>query len=80
MDGDLGPGIAMANDHEQIFKQLLHIYLDDFLRLAVPETFDRVDLSSPEFLDKELFAEGPRGRRRELYLLVRVRTSTDGPS
>jgi predicted transposase YdaD len=69
----------MANQHDKIFKQLLHAYLGDFLRLAVPETLDRLDLSSPEFLDKELFAEGPRGRRRELDLLVRVRTVNGRP-
>jgi hypothetical protein len=79
MDGDLGPGIAMANQHDKIFKQLLHAFLDDFLRLVVPETFDRLDLSSPEFLDKELFAGGPHGRRRELDLLVRIRTVNGRP-
>src|SRR3954470_1066094 len=79
MDGDLGPGIAMANPHDKIFKQLLHAFLDDFLRLVVPETYDRLDLSSPEFLDKELFAGGPPGHRRELDLLVRVRTASGGP-
>jgi hypothetical protein len=62
----------MANQHDKIFKQLLHAFLDDFLRLVVPETYDRLDLSSPEFLDKELFEGGPRGRRRELDLLARV--------
>jgi hypothetical protein len=79
MDGDLGPGIAMANDHDKIFKQLLHTFLDDFLHLVVPETLDRLDLSSPEFLDKELFAGGSRGRRRELDLLVRVHTVSGRP-
>jgi len=69
----------MANQHDKIFKLLLHAYLDDFLRLVVPETLDRLDLSSPEFLDKELFAGGPRGRRRELDLLVRVRTVNGRP-
>ncbi len=69
----------MANQHDKIFKQLLHAYLDDFLRLVVPETLDRLDLSSPEFLDKELFAGGPHGRRRELDLLVRVRTVNGQP-
>jgi len=69
----------MANQHDKIFKQLLHAFLDDFLRLVVPETFDRLDLSSPEFLDKELFEGGPRGRRRELDLLVRVRTASGRP-
>src|SRR5258706_8855998 len=79
LDGDLGPGIAMANPHDKIFKQLLHAYLDEFLRLVVPETFDRLDLSSPEFLDKELFAGDPRGRRRELDLLVRIRIVNGRP-
>ncbi len=64
----------MANQHDKIFKQLLHAFLADFLRLVIPDTLDRLDLSSPEFLDKELFSGGPRGRRRELDLLVRVRT------
>jgi hypothetical protein len=79
MDGDLGLGSPMAAQHDKIFKQLLHAFLDDFLRLVVPETLDRLDLSSPEFLDKELFAGGPRGRRRELDLLVRVRTVQGRP-
>ena len=69
----------MANQHDKIFKQLLHAFLDDFLRLVVPETYDRLDLSSPEFLDKELFERGPRGRRRELDLLVRVHTASGRP-
>jgi predicted transposase YdaD len=69
----------MATQHDKIFKQLLHAFLDDFLHLVVPETLDRLDLSSPEFLDKELFAGGPRGRRRELDLLVRVRTLKGRP-
>jgi hypothetical protein len=69
----------MANQHDKIFKQLLHAFLDDFLRLVIPETIDRLDLSSPEFLDKELFAGGPHGRRRELDLLVRVHTVQGRP-
>jgi len=69
----------MANQHDKIFQQLLHAFLDDFLRLVVPETYDRLDLSSPEFLDKELFEGGPRGKRRELDLLVRVRTVNGRP-
>jgi hypothetical protein len=72
-------GSPMANQHDKIFKQLLHAFLADFLRLTVPETLDRLDLSSPEFLDKELFAGGPRGRRRELDLLVRVQTVNGRP-
>jgi hypothetical protein len=69
----------MANQHDKIFKQLLHAFLEDFLRLAVPETLDRLDLSAPEFLDKELFAGGPHGQRQEPDLLVRVRTVNGAP-
>jgi hypothetical protein len=69
----------MATQHDKIFKQLLHAFLDDFLRLVVPETLDRLDLSSPEFLDKELFAGGPHGQRQEPDLLVRIRTVNGGP-
>jgi len=79
MDGDLGPGVAMATQHDKIFKQLLRVFLEDFLRLVVPQTRELLDLSSLEFLDKELFAGGPHGRRRELDLLVRVRTTGSRP-
>ena len=74
MDGDLGSGIAMAQ-HDRIFKQLLRVFLEDFLRLVAPQALERLDLSSPEFLDKELFGGGPHGRRREADLLVRVHTA-----
>jgi hypothetical protein len=77
MDGDLGSGIAMAQ-HDRIFKQLLRVFFEDFLRLVAPQEMERLDLSSPEFLDKELFG-GPQGRRRELDLLVRVHTFNGNP-
>ncbi len=69
----------MANQHDKIFKQLLRVLLEDFLRLVAPQALERLDLSSPELLDKELFAEGPHGRRRELDLLVRVQTTAGSP-
>jgi putative YhgA-like transposase len=69
----------MATQHDKIFKQLLRAFLEDFLRLVAPKALERMDLSSPELLDKELFAGGPQGRRRELDLLVRVRTVNGRP-
>jgi predicted transposase YdaD len=74
MDGGLDSGTAMATQHDKIFKQLLRAFLADFLRLVLPQASDRLDLSSPDFLDKELFAGGPHGRRREPDLLIRVCT------
>jgi predicted transposase YdaD len=79
MNGDLGPGSPMATQHDKIFKQLLRAFLEDFLRLVAPQALERMDLTSPEPLDKELFAGGPHGRRRELDLLVRVRTINGRP-
>jgi predicted transposase YdaD len=73
------PGSLMATQHDKIFKQLLRVFLEDFLRLVIPQTRERLDLSSPELLDKELFAGGPHGRRRELDLLVRVCTIEGHP-
>ena len=70
----------MANQHDKIFKQLLHAFLDDFLRLVVPETFDRLDLSSPEFLDKELFERGPRADDENSTCSSGSTPSADGPS
>ncbi len=69
----------MATQHDKIFKQLLRVFLEDFLRLVAPQALERLDLSSPELLDKELFAGGPHGRRRELDLLVCVRTTGGSP-
>src|SRR5262252_8927719 len=79
MDGDLDFGTLMATQHDKIFKQLLRVFLQDFLGLVLPQTLERLNLSSPELLDKELFAGGPHGRRRELDLLVRVRTLDQRP-
>src|ERR1700704_1098837 len=79
MDGDLGPRSPMATQHDKIFKLLLRAFLEDFLRLVAPQALERMDLSSPELLDKELFAGGPHGRRRELDLLVRVLTTGNRP-
>ncbi|HEX3554993.1 MAG TPA: Rpn family recombination-promoting nuclease/putative transposase [Thermoanaerobaculia bacterium] len=69
----------MANPHDKIFKQLLRVFFEDFLRLVAPQALERLDLSSPELLDKELFAEGPHGCRRELDLLIRLRTTSGSP-
>src|SRR3954453_4965759 len=69
----------MATQHDKIFKQLLRVFLEDFLRLVAPRALERLDLSAPELLDKELFAGGPHGRRRELDLLVRVSTLDGRP-
>jgi predicted transposase YdaD len=69
----------MATQHDKIFKQLLRVFLEDFLRLVAPQALERMDLSSPELLDKELFVGGPHGKRREPDLLARVGTINGRP-
>ncbi len=69
----------MATQHDKIFKQLLRVFREDFLRLVAPRALERLDLTSPELLDKEFFAGGPHGRRRELDLLARVSTRDGRP-
>jgi hypothetical protein len=58
--------------HDQVFKDLLGTFLLDLLTLVAPEPAGRLDLSRWKFLDKEVFTDWPRGRRRELDLLAEV--------
>lgn len=58
--------------HDPIFKSLLRTFFAGFLRLVVPEMAERLDLSAPVFLDKELTAFDPPARSRLVDLLVRV--------
>jgi len=58
--------------HDQVFKDLIGTFLPDFLTLVAPEPARRLDLSRWKFLDKEVFTDWPRGKRRELDLLAEV--------
>jgi len=64
--------------HDQVFKNLLGTFLPDFLALVAPEPAGRLDLSRWELLDKEIFTDWPKGKRRELDLLAAV-TLTGNP-
>jgi len=58
--------------HDQVFKDLIGTFLPDLLILVAPEPAGRLDLSHWKFLDKEVFTDWPKGRRRELDLLAEV--------
>lgn len=58
--------------HDQLFKELIGAFLPDFLDLVAPGPALRLDLSRWKLLDKEAFTDWPKGRRRELDLLVEV--------
>jgi len=58
--------------HDPLFKSLLRTFFAGFLRLIAPEMAERLDLSAPVFLDKELTAFDPPARSRLVDLLVRI--------
>jgi hypothetical protein len=58
--------------HDPLFKSLLRTFFGDFLRLVAPKMAERLDLSAPVFLDKELTAFDPPARSRLVDLLARV--------
>ena len=60
------------DDHDQRFKALLHEFLADFLRLAVPEWADRFDTSAAEWLEQEVFPDPPSGDRRAADVVAKV--------
>jgi len=58
--------------HDQVFKDLIGRFLPDFLTLVAPEPAGRLDLSDWKLLDKEVFTDWPKGRRRDLDFLAGV--------
>jgi hypothetical protein len=70
--GILSPARRGRSLHDQVFKGLIGTFLPDFVTLVAPEPAARLDLSDWELLDKEIFTDWPKGRRRELDLLAEV--------
>ena len=68
--------ILMAMDHDQRFKTLIREFFDDFLLLFFADWAARLDLSSVEWLDKELYHDPPEGSRHVLDLVARVPIAT----
>jgi hypothetical protein len=58
--------------HDQLFKELIGTFLPDFVRLAAPEPASQLDFSTSKLMDKEVFTDWPKGRRREVDLLAQV--------
>jgi hypothetical protein len=64
--------------HDPLFKSLLRTFFAGFLRLVVPKTAERLDLSAPVFLDKEFSTAGPPAQARVVDLLVQVPLKKNG--
>jgi hypothetical protein len=66
--------------HDQLFKELLRAFFQEFLELFFPEVAARLDFARVTFLDKEVFADVPEGSRRGLDLVRRFTRWTAYPS
>ena len=60
--------------HDQRFKEFLHVFLRDFLKLFYPHVEKRLDFHNIEFLDKEVFTDLHDGSRREADVVAKLRT------
>ncbi len=67
----------MATKHDQLMKELLACFPDQFLRLAAVEIADRVDLDTVVLEPEEHYPGAPTGRERRPDLVSRARTFVD---
>lgn len=59
--------------HDRLFKQLLGVFLFEFLELFLPDLANKIQAESIVLLDKELFPKGDQERRADLVAEVRTR-------
>lgn len=60
--------------HDRIFKEFLHRFLPEFLRLFFPQEAERLDFATLAFLDKELIINLPHQELRITDLMAQVKT------
>jgi len=65
--------------HDQRFKEFLHAFLRDFLKLFYPRVERRLDFENIEFLDTEVFTELHDGSRRQADVVARLHTGDGKP-
>jgi hypothetical protein len=61
-------------DHDQRFKSLFREFFPDFIRLFFGDLAELFDFGHIEWLEQELFADPPKGARRILDLVAKLRT------
>ncbi len=66
-------------DHDQRFKHLLRERFGDLLRLFPDPWADRFDVEAVEWLEQEVFADPPEGRRRVLDIVGKLPIRIPGP-
>ena len=68
----------MTIDHDQIFKQLIEAFFQDFMELFCPGEAKLIDFSRVEFMREEYFTDVGLGNRRRLDLVVKVGLRSGG--
>ncbi len=63
-----------VTSHDRIFKEFLHRFLPDFMRLFFPDEAARLNFATLTFLDKELIINLPRQKLRITDLMAQVKT------
>ena len=66
--------------HDQRFKEFLHAFLRDFLRLFFPDVEKQLDFRSLEFLDPGVFTDRPEGMPREADVVAKLETRNGDPA
>ena len=65
--------------HDQLFKEFLHEFLRDFLKLFYPEVEARLDFGTLRFLDTESFTSFPEGSSRQEDIVAEFHTRDGAP-
>jgi len=66
-------------DHDQRFKTLIQTFFVEFLLLFFHEWAERLDASAVQWLDKEIYADPPDGKRGVLDLVGKIPTRKHVP-
>ncbi len=66
------PTCSPSGKHDQLMKELLTSFPDQFLRLAAPRIAEQIDLDAVEFAPEEHYPGSPTGRERRADLVARA--------
>ncbi len=62
----------MATKHDELMKELLAHFPDQFLHLAAPRLAERIDLEAVQFAPEEHYPGSPTGRERRADLVAQA--------
>lgn len=57
-------------NHDQLFKELLTTFFIEFIELFFPEVLEYLDVNSITFVDKEIFTDVTKGKKKILDVVA----------